>query len=71
MTTDDTLRPRLNKTVFSLAPLFDEADEKAYWLSRTPGERLRHIEMLRRINYGHRAATRLQRLLEIAPRSWS
>ena len=71
MTTDDTLHPKLNKAVFSLVPLFDEADEKTYWLSRTPGERLRHIEMLRRINYGHRATTRLQRLLEIAPRTWS
>jgi hypothetical protein len=50
----------------SLAPCIDTSDEKDYWLSRTPSERLQHIEVLRRINYGHHATARLQRVLEVA-----
>jgi hypothetical protein len=61
---------KLDKTAFSIAPLFDESDEKAYWLSRTPQERLHHIEILRRINYGDSATARLQRVLELAQHSW-
>jgi hypothetical protein len=57
---------KIDKTALSLVPNFDTVDEKAYWLSRTPSERLQHIEVLRRINYGHRATTRLQRVLEVA-----
>jgi hypothetical protein len=60
---------KLDKTTLTVTPLFDESDEKAYWLSRTPQERLHHIEVLRRINYGHRATARLQRVLELAPLS--
>jgi hypothetical protein len=58
--------PKLDRTAFAVVPLFEEPDEKAYWLSRTGQERLRHIEMLRRINYGSRATSRLQRVLELA-----
>jgi len=56
---------KLNRSAFSVASLADESDEKAYWLARTPYERLRQVEILRRINYGHRATTRLQRVPEI------
>lgn len=59
---------KIDKTAFSVTPLFDNADEKAYWLSRSPQERLRHIEILRRINYGDQATARLQRVLELAQR---
>lgn len=55
----------LDKTALSLAPLFNSSDEKIYWLSRSPQERLRQMEMLRRINYGQRATSRLERILEI------
>jgi hypothetical protein len=62
--------PKLDKTAFSVVSL-DEADsdEKEYWLSKTPLERLRYMELLRRINYGTGAAARLQRVLEIAERA--
>lgn len=60
--------PQVDRTAFSVATSFDNSDEKAYWLSRTPQERLQHMELLRRINYGHRATERLQRVLEIAER---
>ena len=58
--------PKLDKTFFSVVT-FEEADaqDKAYWLSKTPRERLQHVELLRRINYGNHAAARLQRVLEV------
>ena len=59
------LVPRLDRTALSVAPLFDNSDETEYWHSRTAEERLRHVEVLRRINHGHRATARLQRVLEV------
>jgi len=50
----------------SAAALTDEPDDRAYWHGRTPEERLRHVELLCRINYG--PAARLQRILEICDR---
>ena len=62
--------PTQIKRVISVAESFAAADaeDKAFWLSRTPLERLREIQELRLINYGHHAAARLQRVLEIAQR---
>ena len=63
--------PKLDRTAFSVVSSFEEADrqDKEYWLSRTPYERLQYMELLRRINYGHAATARLQRVLEIAERT--
>lgn len=61
--------PRLDRTALSVAPLFDNSDEARYWRARTAAERLRHVETLRRINYGSRATEGLQRIVVFAPRS--
>jgi hypothetical protein len=63
--------PRIDRTALSVLSSFEEADkqDKEYWLSRTPHERLQYMELLRRINYGSVAATGLQRVLEIAERA--
>jgi hypothetical protein len=60
---------KMDKNAFSVSSLSDFSDDKSYWTKKKPIERLKHIEILRRINYGHRAAARLQRFLEIAERS--
>jgi len=61
--------PKIAKTAFTVASLFDQSDEKAYWLSRTPSERLEAVELMRQIIYGYNlSATRLQRVLEITQR---
>jgi len=67
---DEYQFPNINRTALSVVSSFEEADrqDKEYWLSRTPYERLQYMELLRRINYGSVAATRLQRVLEIAER---
>jgi len=56
---------RMDKRFFSVASLSDQTDDKEYWLSKTPIERMQHMELLRRINYGHGATARLQRIFEI------
>ena len=55
----------LNRMAFSVASLEDESDEMRFWLTQTPQERLLHMELLRRINYGYRATERLQRFLRL------
>ena len=55
---------KIDKKIFSVTALSDQSDDKNYWFDKTPVERLRHIEMLRRINYGTIAASRLQRIFE-------
>ena len=65
----DTTSPmlKMDKTAFSVASLFDEPDEKAYWLSKTPYARLQAVELMRQVIYGYKpAAARLQRFFEVA-----
>jgi len=63
---------KIDRTAFTVASLFDEPDEKSYWLSKTPYERLEAVELMRQIIYGYdQSATRLQRVLEITQRSSS
>ncbi|MCP4344632.1 MAG: hypothetical protein GY795_03775 [Desulfobacterales bacterium] len=58
---------RMDKTAFSVSSLDDESDEKQYWLSKTPTERIHAVEMLRQMLYGYDPLTaRLQRFFEIA-----
>jgi hypothetical protein len=57
----------LNKSVVTISSLTDDSDEKDYWLSVTPEERLIALETMRQINYGYDPTTaRLQRFFEIA-----
>jgi hypothetical protein len=64
--------PRVDRTAFSVVSSFEEAEaeDDAYWRSRTPAERMAHLELLRRINYGDAATGRLQRVLEITWAPW-
>jgi hypothetical protein len=57
----------MDKTAFSVTSLSAAGvEEKAYWLSRTPEERLEALEFLRQIAYGYDpSSARLQRVLEI------
>ena len=60
----------LDKTAFSVVSSFDEADEddRQYWWTQSAEARLRYLEQLRHLNYGHHATARLQRVLEIVQR---
>ena len=60
----------VDRARLSLVPYLDEDDERAFWRSRTPAERLRHVEMLRRINYGDRAVAPMDKVLELVPMPW-
>jgi hypothetical protein len=67
MKTEEELM-KVDRTAFVVTSLH-ESDEKHYWLSKTPEERLQALELMRQIIYGYDSATaRLQRVLEIAQR---
>jgi hypothetical protein len=62
--------PKIERNAFTVASVFDQSDEKSYWLSKTPYERLEAAELMRQIIYGYDpSTTRLQRVFEIAQRS--
>ena len=57
----------MDKTALGVGKLGDDSEERAYWKSKTPQERLEALEILRQIHYGYDPATeRLQRVLEVA-----
>ena len=61
---------KVKRDAFSVMSLFEESDEKSYWLSKTPYERLAAVEFMRQIIYGYDpSTTRLQRVLEVTQRS--
>jgi hypothetical protein len=44
---------RIDRTAFSVVTFNDQhEDEKQYWLSKTPHERLEAVETTRRVLYG-------------------
>ena len=58
---------RMDKTVLEVRPLSDQGDDRAYWASKTPLERLEALEFMRQVMYGYNpSTTRLQRVLTIA-----
>ena len=40
---------KIDKRALSVASLLEPSDEKAYWLSQTPSERLQAAELMRQI----------------------
>ncbi|MDZ4702062.1 MAG: hypothetical protein SH809_20295 [Rhodothermales bacterium] len=62
---------RIDRTAFSVVTFGEQQnDEKQYWLSKTPHERLEAVETTRQMLYGYDSATaRLQRVFEVAERT--
>jgi len=59
--------PSLNKKIVKVTSLDDIEEEKKYWFSKSPLERIEAIEINRRMIYGQdRVSERLQRVLTIA-----
>jgi hypothetical protein len=59
--------PSLNKEIVKVTSLNDIEEEKKYWMSKSPLERLEAIEINRRMIYGRdRVTSRLQRFFETA-----
>jgi hypothetical protein len=57
----------VDRRVFSVAELADGSDERQFWLTKTPLERLQAIEQMRRILYGYDPTSeRLCRILTVA-----
>jgi hypothetical protein len=45
--------------------LDDEDPDRDYWFEASVEDRLRHLELLRRLNYGRRATGRMVKVLAI------
>jgi hypothetical protein len=59
--------PNLNKKIVTVTSLDDIEEEKKYWFSKSPLERIDAIEINRRMIYGQdRVTSRLQRFFETA-----
>ena len=61
---DDKL-PRLDRSVLTVTTLQrSDSEDRAYWRSRSPLERLEALELMRQVVYSYDPATaRLQRIL--------
>ncbi len=68
MTANVVTTLKIDRKAFSVSSGFESTAEKRYWLVRSPYERLQQMERLRRINYGRRATSRLQRIFTIIER---
>ena len=59
--------PSLNKKIVNVTTPNDINEEKEYWFSKSPLERIEAIEINRRMIYGNdRVTSRLQRFFETA-----
>jgi hypothetical protein len=58
---------KMDKTAFSAMTFAEAAEQdRTYWWSKTPEERLAALELMRQIHYGYDPSTeRLQRVLRI------
>jgi len=55
---------KIDKRLLSVVVSLDQTDNNNYWFTKKPIERMGHIELLGRINYGDGATSRLQSVLE-------
>ena len=62
----------IDKTAITVVSSFEEADaqDRVYWQSKTPQERLEAVEILRQMNYDYDPVSdRIQRFIEVVERS--
>lgn len=60
---------RMDKSFLEVVDLDAPEDQPAYWRTRPPIERMRCLEMLRRVAFGYdRATSRLQKFFEVVER---
>jgi hypothetical protein len=58
----------LDRSAFSVTTLSDPFNDRAYWQSQSPAQRLAAVEQLRQLNDEDDPAERLQRVLETVRR---
>ena len=57
---------QVDRSAVVVSGLHDESDERAYWLAKTPSERLAALELMRQVIYGYDpSTTRLQRVFSV------
>lgn len=58
--------PRLDKSKLFVHSLGDDLNDSDFWISKSANARFEHVELLRILNYGDQASSRIQRVFEIA-----
>lgn len=60
-------KDRMDKTIFDVRHLHDRSNDLAYWLTKTPEERIAGVEMMRQHAYGYTSENqpKLQRVFEV------
>lgn len=67
---DEDEPAQIDRTAFSVTTLSEQSDNRDYWQSRTPEERLAAVGQLRQLNDDYDpAADRFQRVIEVIRRS--
>ena len=57
---------KVERSRFVVSGLHDKTDEREFWLSKTPSERLVALELMRQVIYGYDpSTTRLQRVFSV------
>ena len=57
---------KMDKSIISSVNINKDTDEKKFWLSKTPQERIMSMEYVRQVLYGYNPSSdRLHRVLEV------
>jgi hypothetical protein len=60
---------RIDKAAVSIKPLQEQGNDRQYWASKTPLERLEALEYMRQVMYGYDPLTdRVQRVYTVTER---
>ncbi|MFH1620368.1 MAG: hypothetical protein ABIG11_10770 [bacterium] len=62
---DMEIEAKIDRSSFSISTGFSEMEAVDYWKKQNFAERLKAVELMRKLNYGHSSASRLQRVFEI------
>lgn len=65
MPKDASPGPKIDGSDVRLSDRFDDDEARRYWRSRSAAKRLAQVEILRRINHGHRATDRILGVIEV------
>jgi hypothetical protein len=61
---------KFDPSTMIVTPLVDDPEDRRYWLSKTPLDRLEAVEVMRQIIYGYTPSTaRLCKVLKITQRA--
>ena len=64
---------KMDKSHFSIRNLHDPSDDKEFWLSKTPEDRMQALQYMRQMAYGYdptKSGSGIQRFFEVVKCPW-